>query len=64
MTWGPYWMFYVCPECGTRFKYTLENISEDYFGKCISCGAEGTLVAESRDMPKDAEDYEDGYYRY
>lgn len=57
-------MFYVCPECGTRFKYTLENISEDYFGKCINCGAEGTLVAESRDMPKDAEDYEDGYYRY
>lgn len=64
MTWGPYWMFYICPECGKKFKYTLDNISDAEFGKCIACGAEGKLVAESREMPDDPESFEDGYFRY
>ncbi len=64
MTWGPYWMFYICPNCGKKFKYTLDNLADEEFGKCPGCGTEGEFVAETRDMPEDALDYEDGYYRY
>jgi peptide subunit release factor 1 (eRF1) len=59
MTWGPYWMFYKCEPCGKKYKYTLEEVHLPEFGFCPVCKKEGTLVAESKNMPSDAEAYEE-----
>lgn len=59
MTWGAYWMFYLCPRCGAKFKTETGLILEDSFGKCPRCKTEGRLVAESNNPPKNFNDYED-----
>ena len=59
MTWGAYWMFYECPQCGTKFKSETNRITEASFGKCPNCQAEGVLVAESNNLPQDFDDYRD-----
>jgi len=59
VSWGAYWMFYVCPQCRTKFKSETSLILEDSFGKCPNCKTEGVLVAESKNAPKDFADYED-----
>jgi DNA-directed RNA polymerase subunit RPC12/RpoP len=59
MTWGPYWMFYKCNKCKKKYKYSLEDIQSPRFGKCPTCKEEGKLVAESKDAPADAPDYEE-----
>ena len=61
MTWGAYWLFYKCPKCGKKFKHALETMTESYFGKCPVCGEDGILVSETKDRPKDADEYEDAY---
>ena len=44
MSWGVYWMFYRCPDCGKKFKSGADTITE----------------AESGGVcPPDAMDYED-----
>ena len=58
MTWGPYWMFYKCGKCGKKFKSSLEDIQLPMFGRCPMCKEEAELVAESKDFPADALDYE------
>ena len=52
-------MFYECPQCRTKFKSETNKITEDNFGKCPSCQAEGVLVAESNNLPQNAGDYLD-----
>ena len=60
MTWGIYWMFYHCPDCGKKFKSGADMITEPTFGRCPVCNAEGVLIGESKEgYPTDAEDYED-----
>lgn len=60
MSWGVYWMFYRCPNCGKKFKSGADTITEPTFGRCPTCGAEGVLVGESGKFnPPDANDYED-----
>jgi diphthamide biosynthesis protein 3 len=60
MSWGVYWLFYRCPNCGKLFKSGADTISEPEFGKCPACHAEGTLVGESGKVyPPDANNYED-----
>ena len=58
MTWGAYYMFYRCPKCGKKFKYTLEDMTKPWFGKCPDCQQDGELVGETKELPADAEDYE------
>ena len=58
-------MFYVCPECGKKFKSGADRITEPEFGKCPDCGAMGKFVAESGPTyPSDPDSYEDtaAYY--
>ena len=60
MSWGVYWMFYRCPDCGKKFKSGADTITEAAFGRCPGCGTEGELVGESGGVcPPDAMDYED-----
>ena len=28
MSWGVYWMFYRCPDCGKKFKSGADTITE------------------------------------
>ena len=39
MTWGPMFMYYHCPQCGFKFEYALDMISEfgETFGYCPKC---------------------------
>ena len=60
MSWGVYWLFYQCPQCGKKFKSGADTITEPTFGRCPACHAEGVLVGESgKASPSDANDYED-----
>jgi hypothetical protein len=52
-------MFYQCKPCQKKYKYSLEDIHLPAFGKCPLCKVEGVLVAESKDLPADAHDYEE-----
>lgn len=53
-------MFYRCPVCGKKFKSGADTITEETFGKCPVCHAEGVLVGESgKTVPEDANGYED-----
>ncbi|MCF0142050.1 MAG: excinuclease ATPase subunit [Parasporobacterium sp.] len=48
MTWGSQFMYYICPDCGKKFRYAIELIPEfgDEFGCCPVCGKMGELVGE------------------
>ena len=59
MTWGAYWMFYTCPQCGKKYKYDLEDVQSPTFGFCPECKIEGELTAESKTYPADALEYEE-----
>lgn len=58
MSWGPYWMFYKCQKCGKLFRNELEEMNEKKFGKCPICQGDGALVAESKEYPDNADEYE------
>lgn len=59
MTWGPYWMFYKCSQCGKKFKYSFEDIHLPVFGKCPACEVEGELMGETKAAPTDAQEYDE-----
>lgn len=60
MSWGAYWMFYRCPDCGKLFKSATDTITDPTFGHCPHCHAEGTLEGESGNHPPENQnDYED-----
>lgn len=48
MTWGPLFMYYICPECGLKYKYELGRLTElgNKFGCCPKCGIEGRYIKE------------------
>ena len=48
MSSGPCYIYYTCPDCGKRFKYSIDMIpvfGED-FGRCPSCHRVCTLERE------------------
>lgn len=60
MSWGVYWMFYLCPSCGKKFKSGLDALTEPSFGICPVCGSAGQLIGESGTAcPPDGGGYED-----
>ena len=34
MTWGTYYFFYECPQCGKKYRYELEGSADEEFGFC------------------------------
>lgn len=50
MSWGGYFMFYDCPVCGKKFKWSLEEVADAEFGQCPQCQAPGLLTGESKDL--------------
>lgn len=60
MTWGVFFMYYECPECGWRFKYDIQLISKkgDDFGKCPNCNAVGRFIKDGA-IDTDDSDYEE-----
>ncbi|MDC7301078.1 MULTISPECIES: excinuclease ATPase subunit [Agathobacter] len=53
-------MYYICPNCGKKFKYALDMIPEfgDDYGKCPVCGTMGTYEKDGA-RTKDDADYEE-----
>ena len=44
MTWGTYYFFYECPQCGKKYRYELEGSADEEFGFCPECHVMGTFV--------------------
>lgn len=61
MTYGVFWMYYECPQCGKKYKDSLDNMydekDQDNFGKCPECSQMGRLVGESGKLPEDEQNY-------
>ena len=47
MSWGTYWFYYQCPDCGAKFSWDFCLVTSPDFGKCPRCGGEGVLKGES-----------------
>ena len=60
MTWGPLFMYYICPDCGKKYKYELDLMTSlgACFGCCPVCGAMGDFEKESPRTAGD-EEYEE-----
>lgn len=50
MTWGAYFMFYDCPQCGRKFRCETADLSDPDFGFCPDCHAEGVFAGETKDI--------------
>ena len=50
MTWGTYYFFYECPQCGKKYRYELEGSSNETFGLCPDCRVMGRLGGETKDI--------------
>ena len=59
MSWGTYWFYYQCPDCGAKFSWDFCLVTSPDFGKCPRCGGEGVLKGESAHLPEHLEDYPD-----
>lgn len=62
MTWGPYYFFYVCPDCGKKYRWLTEDMSDERFSDCPACGVPGRLVGETKDINQDADIFVDYEY--
>lgn len=60
MTWGAFYMYYQCPDCGKKFRYALDLLNEmgDRYGRCPVCGTEGTFIKEGP-VSRDSTEYEE-----
>lgn len=50
MTWGTYYFFYDCPNCGKHYRWCTEVLSDEEFGECPACHTAGTFVGETKDL--------------
>lgn len=62
MTWGAYFMFYQCPECGKKYRWSLEDISDPAFGQCPACHVMGELKGETKDIRQGESGFEEYEY--
>ena len=53
-------MYYHCPSCGSKFKYSQDMIPVfgGAFGKCPKCGVMGVFEKDGARTPDDS-DYEE-----
>lgn len=58
MTWGPYWMYYKCLNCGKKFRTENDFITEEDFGKCPICRKPASFEGESKNLPAEPDTYE------
>ena len=50
MSWGAYWMYYDCKNCGEHYRWSLDYISSENFAHCPNCGEENPLAFEAKDL--------------
>lgn len=50
MSWGAYYMFYDCPQCGKKYRWSLDDVTDTDFSSCPNCHTDGVLVGETKDM--------------
>lgn len=56
MSWGVSFMYYHCAQCGLKFKYALDLISQfgDEFGQCPNCKLQGVYEKDGARTPDDS----------
>ena len=63
MTWGTYYFFYECPQCGKKYRYELEGSADEEFGFCPECHVMGTFVGETKDNQQGEDKFADYEFR-
>ncbi|MBQ1423215.1 MAG: excinuclease ATPase subunit [Lachnospiraceae bacterium] len=60
MTWGPQMMYYHCPECGLKFEYATDLMTEfgAEFGFCPKCKVMGVYEKDGARTIDDADYFE------
>ena len=64
MTWGTYYFFYECPQCGKKYRYELEGSADEEFGFCPECHVMGTFVGETKDNQQGEDKFADSEFVY
>ena len=62
MSWGAYYMFYDCPQCKKKYRWSLDDINDTDFSNCPVCHIPGEFAGETKDMKQGENkfgDYED-----
>lgn len=62
MSWGAYYFFYDCPQCGKKYRWLVEDMTDPKFAQCPACHVEGKLVGETKNVQQGDTtylDYED-----
>lgn len=56
MSYGTFYMYYICPYCERKFKHRLDSMSDlgASFGHCPSCAKEAAFVDEGALKADDA----------
>lgn len=62
MTWGAYFFFYSCPQCGKKYRWATEDMTDKDFSKCPGCHTDGVLVGETRDIQQGEASFQDYEY--
>ena len=59
MTWGTYYFFYECPQCGKKYRYELEGSADEEFGFCPECHVMGTFEGQDKDNQQGEDKFAD-----
>lgn len=62
MTWGPYYFFYNCPNCGKKYRWSIDEMDYREFSHCPNCQTPGELVGETKDINQQADIFADYDY--
>ncbi len=62
MSWGTYYMFYNCPQCKKKYRWSLDDVNDTTFGECPACHIQGTLVGETKDIQQGENKFSDYDY--
>ena len=62
MTWGDYFFFYECPECGKKYRYPIDLMSDPDYGACPDCHGMGKFGGETKDIKQGETKFSDYEY--
>jgi len=55
-------MFYNCPQCKKKYRWSLDDVNDTTFGECPACHIQGTLVGETKDIQQGENKFSDYDY--
>ncbi|MGL5437669.1 MAG: hypothetical protein ACRDBO_20155 [Lachnospiraceae bacterium] len=62
MSWGTYYMFYICPQCQKKYRWSLDDMNDAKFSECPACHIPGDLTGETKDIKQGENKFSDYEY--